>query len=77
MVTRMFAPGNGGLFLLSDLLVFHIFSHFWLEHVDGVLCFGDEVGLVFALVRAPFVEDLELPAAGLEPLRRFTIENDG
>jgi hypothetical protein len=67
-IGRVFAPRNSRVFLRNDFGVFDVLAHFGFNHVDRAICFRDEIGLIFALGRAPLVKDLELAACRLERL---------
>jgi len=74
VVTCLLAPLNGQVFFGDNFGIGHLVFRLRLQHVNCVVRFGHEVRLVFGVVGAGLVINLELAFGGLEPLCFFTFQ---
>src|SRR5574341_801680 len=77
VLTGVLAPLHRHVPLRQDRLIAHLILRLGLKHVDAVACLCNKVRLVLQMIRARLVVELELPLGWLEPLDRFTLQDDG
>ena len=77
VVSGVLAPLHRDIAFGDHVRRLQFVARFGLKHVDVRRRLGDEVGLVFEVVGAGFVENLELALRRLEPLLRFALQDDG
>src|SRR5687767_11552609 len=75
VVACMLTPRDGNVPLSEHLRIVHFVLRFWFQHVDRIGRFGNEVWLVFGMVRSPLIENLKLAFCRFEPPLRFALKN--
>ena len=76
MVAGVPTPGDGSVLLGQDIGIVQRVLGLRLQHVDHRVRLADEVWLVFWVIGALFVVDLELALRRPEPLQRLAFQND-
>ncbi len=71
----MGAPFSRSFHFGDNDWVFHLVAGFRFEHEYPISGFSHEIRLVFEMLGAMPVKDLELPFGGLEPFERVAIKD--